>query len=601
VLTALTDNPLIYLVRCAWTYATGYRGRFILYIVLSVAGLGINLCEPYVIGRILNAVQEAATGNAGGLKQTIFHYLAIYFGIHVGFWILHGPSRVIERDVAVRIRSAFQMRLFNVVMALPIGWHREHHSGITIDRINRAITGLFDFCDRSFEIIHLCTRFCGSLIALTLFMPPVAGMVLIASAIVAVVVLLFDKFLLDYYQILNRKFNHTASAIHDYVTNIITVLCLRLENNVAAEVLDRVRQTWSIFRKNAIVNEVKWFITTMMVIGTIAGICAWYVGGTISRGEVLLAGSFFTLFEYLRRIGDSFYGFALKYGQLVQFAANVRGAAPIMESFDETLEQAAHASLPQNWREVRIENLDYTYEDDKHRLHHLKDVSLFLRRGHSIALVGQSGSGKSTLLSIVRGLRTSVSVEVLCDGNSLPLGIAHVAHHATLIPQDPEIFADSVRFNISMGIEADDATIHEAIRLARFENVLPRLPTGLDTNIAEKGVNLSGGEKQRLALARGIFFARQSDIILLDEPTSSVDFHNEQIIYDNLMKTFSDRCIISSIHRLHLLAMFDEILVLEDGVITERGTLTSLIAAGGPFARSWAGHRDKMPQESAKS
>jgi ABC-type multidrug transport system fused ATPase/permease subunit len=173
------------------------------------------------------------------------------------------------------------------------------------------------------------------------------------------------------------------------------------------------------------------------------------------------------------------------------------------------------------------------------------------------------------------------------DGVELPGALKCLHGCTTLMPQDPEIFADTIRFNITFGVEADEKDVQEAVRLARFDNVLARLPAGLETNIAEKGINLSGGEKQRLALARGIFFAQDSDIVLLDEPTSSVDQQNEHIIYENLLKTFKQKCIISAVHKLHLLDMFDYIYVFDDGRIVEHGNLQTLLNKNGRLAELW--------------
>ena len=128
--------------------------------------------------------------------------------------------------------------------------------------------------------------------------------------------------------------------------------------------------------------------------------------------------------------------------------------------------------------------------------------------------------------------------------------------------------------------------------------MLERLPHGLKTDIAEKGVNLSGGEKQRLALARGIFAAKQSDILLLDEPTSSVDSMNELQIHRNIFRRFPDRCIVASIHRLHLLPLFDEVYVLENGRLIERGNPQDLMAGSGPLATMWKAYEtQKKGQE----
>ncbi len=119
--------------------------------------------------------------------------------------------------------------------------------------------------------------------------------------------------------------------------------------------------------------------------------------------------------------------------------------------------------------------------------------------------------------------------------------------------------------------------------------MLKRLPKGLETNIAEKGVSLSGGEKQRLAVARGLFFVKDSgsDIVLLDEPTSSVDIYNERIIYEGLLEEFRHLCVLSAIHKFNLLHLFDEVLVFAHGELVERGTVEQLLAKQGEFARLW--------------
>lgn len=178
---------------------------------------------------------------------------------------------------------------------------------------------------------------------------------------------------------------------------------------------------------------------------------------------------------------------------------------------------------------------------------------------------------------------------MICDGELQPEGLAAITHHTTLIPQEPEIFANSILFNVCMGIEGPEEAVHKALSMAQFSNVLERLPRGLETNIAEKGVSLSGGEKQRLALARGIFFAadRDSEIVLLDESTSSVDIVNERRIYETILKHFGARVIISAVHKFNLLDLFDEIIVMEQGRITESGSLMELLRKKGEFSRLW--------------
>jgi ABC-type multidrug transport system fused ATPase/permease subunit len=385
--------------------------------------------------------------------------------------------------------------------------------------------------------------------------------------------------------------NRVASAVHDYVTNIISVITLRLETPVIQEVSRRMTRPLGLFRTNSNIIELKWFLTSMLIATMVVSVMVWYTHTTLGAGKMIMAGTFFTLFEYLRRIGDSFYNFAYIYGSVMKQAADVQSADTLIEAHDKIDVDTEKYNMPPDWKQLAINNLHFTYEDEKHRTHHLEDVSIKLIRGEKVAFVGQSGSGKSTFLNLLRGVQTANDVQVVCDGNIMPGKLAHLSHTTTLMPQDPEIFADTIKFNITFGFDASEEDVMKAVQIARFEPVLTRLPSGLETSIAEKGVNLSGGEKQRLALARGVYFAKSSDVVLLDEPTSSVDTFNERQIYEAVLQPFADKCIVSSIHKLHLLEMFDNIYVFDNGKIVESGTFAELIGSGGKLSEMWRNYQ----------
>jgi ABC-type multidrug transport system fused ATPase/permease subunit len=224
--------------------------------------------------------------------------------------------------------------------------------------------------------------------------------------------------------------------------------------------------------------------------------------------------------------------------------------------------------------------------DAQHTSQSLHNIQLNIERGKRIALIGASGSGKSTLFALLRGLHQPE--EGACfkvDGAVYPLDSLHGT--ITLFPQEPEIFENTIEYNVTLGLPFSEEEIMKVCEQAHFSEVIKQLPQGLLTDIREKGVNLSGGQKQRLALARGILAARDSDVILLDEPTSSVDSKTEAMIYDKLFNTFSDKAIISSMHRLHLLDRFDYIYVLDQGRIIEEGTLDHLLLTSHVFKELW--------------
>ncbi|MFV9866723.1 MAG: ATP-binding cassette domain-containing protein, partial [Rickettsia conorii subsp. raoultii] len=161
----------------------------------------------------------------------------------------------------------------------------------------------------------------------------------------------------------------------------------------------------------------------------------------------------------------------------------------------------------------------------------------------------------------------------------------------TLIPQDPEIFENTIAFNITMDLPTELDKIHHVVKLSGFSNVLDTLPTGLKTDIREKGLNLSVGQKQRLALARGLFAARFSSLILMDEPTSSVDLPTEQEILLQIINDFSESAMIISLHRLHLLPNFDSVIMLNNGKVIASGSVSMLLNKSGPVRDLWQAYK----------
>jgi len=180
------------------------------------------------------------------------------------------------------------------------------------------------------------------------------------------------------------------------------------------------------------------------------------------------------------------------------------------------------------------------------------------------------------------------------DGKAWP--VSALSAITTLIPQEPEIFENTIRYNITMGMPGSEEDILSAIEIAGLGSVVARLPQGLESDIREKGVNLSGGEKQRLALARGIYAIKDSGIILLDEPTSNVDPSTEMDIFRKLFEHLSPRCVVTVLHRLHLMQHFDYVYVFKEGRIVEEGTFDDLCGAVGEFARLW---RKYLAEENA--
>ncbi len=201
-------------------------------------------------------------------------------------------------------------------------------------------------------------------------------------------------------------------------------------------------------------------------------------------------------------------------------------------------------------------------------------------------MIGESGSGKTTFLKLLRALYDPKSAEVFVDGRRIA-NMKTISTDMTLIPQEPEIFATTIEENVTMGISYTQRYMEKFAKMAQFSQVVKRLPKQWQSSIVEKGVNLSGGEKQRLALTRGLLASYDMPIVLMDEPTSSVDTQNELAIYQNIFKDFKNKTIISTIHRLHLLPLFDTIYVFDKGRIVAFGHYKELLQSSAAFRQLW--------------
>jgi ABC-type multidrug transport system fused ATPase/permease subunit len=255
--------------------------------------------------------------------------------------------------------------------------------------------------------------------------------------------------------------------------------------------------------------------------------------------------------------------------------------------------------LPQRWHQIQIQNLNYVHEVDGSSTEEnsyrpgLQELNIQIERGKRIALIGESGSGKSTLLALLRGLYApKPGLQLRVDQRAYDK-LDVLADSITLFPQEPEIFENTIEYNITLGLPFSKEEVMKVCETAHFSEVVDQLPSGLESNIREKGVNLSGGQKQRLALARGVLAAKDSDIVLLDEPTSSVDPKTELLIYERMFQDFADKAIVSALHRLHLLVHFDYVYVMENGRVVDEGTFEYLREHSVAFQEMWK-HQEQV-------
>ncbi len=566
-------NPLVLVLKSEWEHLGNRKKKFVLYMSLFVIAGLIQLMSPLVIGSIFNSIQNTISSKQELIH--LFYLISLLLIITIGFWIFHGIARVMEQVSGFYVNKNYMMSKINRVLALPVKWHKDNHSGDTIDKVNRGSDAISRFSQHTtVDVVYGIVNIFGSLIILFFIDWKIALFALIVSILTLGMIIKFDKKLVKLYRELNKFSNKVSAAVFDYLSNIITVITLRLRKVVSQEVDTRLIVSYKVTKKAAILNESKWAFTsiTISLMTVIALIYRSYTDYTTTG--IILIGTLYILYGYLNTVGRTFYNFASLYGRLIKYGARLANTEPI-DNAHKKLVKKTKGKINPNWNEIEIKNLDFSYQKEGKK-QHLDKINLKLSRGKKIALVGESGSGKSTVLALLRGLYPVNKGKVVCDGKELVRGFERLKSHITLIPQDPELFNNTIRNNITLGIKSNQRDIDKAVSLARFKKVVDRLEKGLDTNVLEKGVSLSGGEKQRLALARGLLAAKKSDIVLLDEPTSSVDSMNELKIHEGVFKEFKNKTIVSSIHRLHLLEKFDYIYFFEKGKIIAEGNLSDI-------------------------
>ena len=583
------NNPLLYLFSKTWRYSEGNRHKVVRYWIMFVVANSIELfCQPLVMAKIIDTIQKQ--GITAANINFLLGLLMLTLVAELAFWAIHGPARCIERYNAFLVRLNYRKFLLKGVMTLPMEWHADHHSGDTIDKIEKGTNSLFSFSEDSFQVIYSIVQLIVSYTILAYFSRPAAFIVLGMIIISVWITMRFDKVLVGQYEELNRSENNISESVFDSISNITTVVILRVEKLVFGAIMRKVEKPFELFKLNQRLSEIKWFLTsvtcTVMVI-IVMGVYFWQ---HIGVGQGVAIGSVYLLMNYLNKISELFFRFTSMYSDILKGKSRVMNSEELTKDFKT--ENFTNHVLPRTWQRLDVTDLDFSYYGEGNGDRHLENISMSLSRGERIALVGESGSGKTTILKIMRDLYRPQHMKLMIDGRVIPDGFGGVSRAIALVPQNPEIFATTILENITLGADYDMNSVMHFTDMACFTDVVEGLPKGFASSIKEKGVNLSGGQQQRLALARGLLACHDKDIVLLDEPTSSLDTGTEMRVYGNIFREFQDKTIISSIHRLHLLPLFHKIYFFSNGQIIASGSLNELLTQCPEFQELWRQYND---------
>lgn len=545
----------------------GVRRRYAIFTILLFIILGYSIVPPLIIGSIVNFFTHYKSGDS----FSRFYLLSALLGgtmIIVSFFRLTLKNKL---SLLANI-SAYQIKVkgFSLLLSQSLLETSSEATGEKVQRIQNGIDSFYLFF-RMFtnQILSAVASFSGILIVFIYLRMAYALFFLAYMFFFFVILFAFTKLIqklsFERYAALEKA----SGAYVEGLSNITTLKSLGSEKHFQSRIV--ARESISKEYSDKIITTInnQWKIFQVMN-GLSAGVFLFFVGhdvlsGVLNVGEIVI---FYSYFENMRSASDQIMNL---YSDLIQSKSGIGRLFEVFKSKIQTDEKGINA-FPSDWKKMWISGGSFSYKPGVG----LKNINLEIKRGEKIGIVGKTGGGKSTVAKIMLGLYLLKEGRFEIDGNNFyDIKSEEIFKNISVVPQDIEMFNMSLADNITLFREVDEDLLEKAIRISHLQEVIDALPKGLDTVIGEKGYKLSGGERQRLAIARAI--SQKSQILILDEATSSLDTRTEKSIYEALEENFPDKTIIAVAHRIKTLEKTDKIYVFKDGTIVEKGRYMDLI------------------------
>ncbi|MFT4658063.1 MAG: ATP-binding cassette subfamily B protein [Candidatus Aldehydirespiratoraceae bacterium] len=555
-----------------------HRGVFVVATALRVAASMLPALHPYFVARL-------ATSDGEDVGQ----WLILLFGTGVAHLLLWTAGDFFNAKQIVPLTYEFKRRTFTAVWAEPYQRFVDRPSG----KVASYVNDLRDHTQALWEAAHY--GFLPVLSTIPVYIVLLAGSsagnaaAYVVFLVVAGVVMTAVGRPVNTRQrrVTDRTSNNTGRVFDSYA-NFVNVFSFRAQrkevrrndDDLDGLIKDDVSFTYALSAYWGVASV----LVRILLWGVIMGV-SWWQFDRGSIGLVAMVVSITVLLDFTNQYWEVVYNL----GEWINRSASYREAYGYLFPDRNVVSEPATQPLadPEPGRlhhTIEVRDLCFAYPDEPDRMV-LDGISFTLRRGERLGIVGRSGEGKSTLIKILLGFYEPTSGEVLVDGH--PADGAELATLHSYVPQDTSLFQETVEYNIgyASGGPVDHDAVRRAASRANIGEFIESLPDGYRTLVGERGIKLSLGQRQRIAIARA--FLKQSDLVILDEATSALDSETEAKIRESLVELWQDRAAIVIAHRLATLNDMDRIMVIEHGRIAEQGTRDELIDADGRFADMW--------------